>query len=154
MGTGSGAAESRQEPGPAAQAEAAESERGDQQANEGSTLFDLGTPESEAGETPAAAGGEDREAEKNEARRAVVERFTGGSRADPDDLTVLTGVGPMTQRLLNAMNVFTYRQIASFTAEDTENVAVAIGWTPDRIERNNWIEDARAHHLRIHGEET
>ena len=61
--------------------------------------------------------------------------------AAPDDLKAIDGVGPKLEKVLNGLGVWTYRQIAGWTAEE-------IAWVDDylafkgRIERDGWIAQA------------
>lgn len=45
----------------------------------------------------------------------------------PDDLTVLEGVGPKIQSVLNAAGIFTYRRLASTSAEELRRVLLNAG---------------------------
>ncbi len=59
----------------------------------------------------------------------------------PDDLTVIGGVGPKIQEVLNSLGVYHYDQIAAWTPEN-------IAWIDDhlsfsgRIDREGWVEQA------------
>ena len=65
------------------------------------------------------------------------------SRAtSPDDLKRIRGVGLLIERKLNAMGVETYEQIANWTADDVATVNAKLEFK-GRIERENWIEQAR-----------
>jgi predicted flap endonuclease-1-like 5' DNA nuclease len=91
--------------------------------------------------------------ERKAVMEALSERFAAGRGDRPDTLTKIPGIGPLTDRLLRSMNIRTYRQIASFTADDIANVAIALRTTPDHIERDDWIGNARQFHLEEHGEQ-
>ncbi len=60
----------------------------------------------------------------------------------PDDLKRIRGVGVLLERKLNAMGVTTYEQIANWTAADVGTVNSKLEFK-GRIERENWIEQAR-----------
>jgi predicted flap endonuclease-1-like 5' DNA nuclease len=60
----------------------------------------------------------------------------------PDDLKRIRGIGVLLERRLNAMGVTTYEQIANWTAEDVGTVNTKLEFQ-GRIERENWIEQAR-----------
>ena len=60
----------------------------------------------------------------------------------PDDLKRIRGIGVLLERKLNAMGVATYEQIANWTADDVGAVNNKLEFK-GRIERENWIEQAR-----------
>lgn len=60
----------------------------------------------------------------------------------PDDLKRIRGIGVLIEKKLNAMGVTTYEQIANWTADDVGTVARKLDFK-GRIERENWIEQAR-----------
>jgi len=60
----------------------------------------------------------------------------------PDDLKRIRGIGVLLERKLNAMGVTTYEQIANWTADDVGMVNNKLEFK-GRIERENWIEQAR-----------
>ena len=75
----------------------------------------------------------------------VTDRFEASADVMPDDLKRIHGVGPALERLLRAMNITTFRQIADFTDDDVELVSAALGRAfPGRITRDDWIGGARA----------
>ncbi len=55
----------------------------------------------------------------------------------PDDLKKLPGVGPATEKKLNALGLTTYAQIAALTAEDIEAVDTALK-LKGKIEADGW----------------
>lgn len=63
--------------------------------------------------------------------------------AAPDDLKLISGVGPKLEKVLNGLGVWTYAQIAAWGREE-------IAWVDDylafngRIERDRWIAQAGA----------
>ena len=60
----------------------------------------------------------------------------------PDDLKRIRGIGVLLERKLNAMGVTSYEQIANWTAADVGTVNSKLEFK-GRIERENWIEQAR-----------
>lgn len=62
--------------------------------------------------------------------------------APPQDLKRIRGIGVLIERRLNAMQIATYEQIANWTAEDIERVSRTLDFK-GRIERENWVEQAR-----------
>lgn len=61
----------------------------------------------------------------------------------PDDLSRIKGLGPKSREKLNALGVFHYDQIASWNLDNARWIGAAIG-APGRVERDKWIQQARA----------
>ncbi len=61
----------------------------------------------------------------------------------PDDLGRIKGIGPKSLEKLNALGVFHYDQIAAWDLENARWIGAAIG-APGRVERDKWIQQARA----------
>jgi len=57
---------------------------------------------------------------------------------DKDDLKLVKGIGPFIEEKLNALGIYTFRQIANFTEEIEQQVNEAIEFFPGRIRRDNW----------------
>ncbi|GAB3888390.1 hypothetical protein [Spirosoma agri] len=70
---------------------------------------------------------------------------------DADDLKDILGVGPFLERKLQSLGIFTYRQIANFTKEDIDKVNEIVEFFPGRIERDNWVQQAKEFHKRKYG---
>ncbi|MGA2407206.1 MAG: hypothetical protein ABSF81_10715 [Bacteroidales bacterium] len=62
---------------------------------------------------------------------------------EADDLTVISGIGGWIKEKLNVLDIYTFRQISNFTKEDIETVTEAIEYFPGRIERDEWILQAK-----------
>lgn len=60
-----------------------------------------------------------------------------------DDLKQLKGIGPQNEQRLNALGIYHFRQIAAWTPEQVAWVGSYLAF-PGRIERENWIDQARA----------
>ena len=71
-----------------------------------------------------------------------IARIGMASASEADDLKVISGVGPFLEKKLNAINIYTFRQIANFTPEDIDKVNDIIEFFPGRIERDNWVGQA------------
>ncbi len=61
----------------------------------------------------------------------------------PDDLSRIKGLGPKSREKLNALGVFHYDQIAAWNLDNAKWIGAAIG-APGRVERDKWIQQARA----------
>ncbi|HNA48194.1 MAG: hypothetical protein K1X60_09220 [Nitrospira sp.] len=81
-------------------------------------------------------------------------RSAGKSRsAQKDDLKQIHGIGPVMERVLNRMGMFTFRQIAEWKDQDVEHMASELNTFPDRIRHDNWIAGAKEQHFLKYGEE-
>lgn len=69
-------------------------------------------------------------------------RIGQASIAEADDLKAIAGVGPFLEKKLHATGIYTFRQIANFTADDIEQVNDIIEFFPGRIQRDNWVGQA------------
>jgi len=75
--------------------------------------------------------------------RIYYNRIGIAMKVDADDLTVISGIGGWIMEKLNALDIYTFQQISNFTREDIEAVTEAIEYFPGRIERDEWILQAR-----------
>ncbi|MFC5407942.1 hypothetical protein ACFPMF_01380 [Larkinella bovis] len=62
---------------------------------------------------------------------------------EADDLKDIVGVGPFFEKKLHTLGIFSFRQLANFTTEDVEKLSDIIEFFPDRIEREDWVGQAR-----------
>ncbi len=62
--------------------------------------------------------------------------------APREDLKRIRGIGVLIENRLNAMGVVAYEQIANWTATDIDRVSQTLDFK-GRIERENWVEQAR-----------
>jgi large subunit ribosomal protein L21 len=67
-----------------------------------------------------------------------------------DDLEEIEGVGPVLNGKLREMGVTTFAQIAAWTEADAERIGDQLDF-PGRIQRENWIDQARTLHAQKHG---
>ena len=56
---------------------------------------------------------------------------------------MISGIGPFIEERLHAKDIFTFRQISKFTPQDIETINDAIEYFSGRIERDEWIDQAR-----------
>lgn len=66
--------------------------------------------------------------------------FNGGLR---DDLKAIKGVGPAIEKTLNELGIFRYAQVAEMTNYDIERIANRLKGFKGRIEREDWMGQAR-----------
>ena len=59
-----------------------------------------------------------------------------------DDLKKITGVGPVLQKKLNAMGLFTFQQIGRMTNEDYDLFDEILGELPGKAKRDDWAGQA------------
>jgi predicted flap endonuclease-1-like 5' DNA nuclease len=76
----------------------------------------------------------------------------GGLLREPpreaDRLQAISGIGPVIERVLNELGIYRFGQLARLTPDDIEWLASRIGWFPQRIQRDDWVGQAR----RLQGE--
>jgi predicted flap endonuclease-1-like 5' DNA nuclease len=89
--------------------------------------------------------------EKDEALMAIARRkhlldytsFGSATEEEKDDLKMISGIGPFIEERLHALDIFTFRQISKFTPRDIETINIAIIYFSGRIERDEWVAQAR-----------
>jgi predicted flap endonuclease-1-like 5' DNA nuclease len=77
-----------------------------------------------------------------EAARRVASRSRVVRSGAADDLKRIRGIGVLTEKRLVAMGVASYEDIANWTREDIDRVSAQLDFK-GRIERENWVEQAR-----------
>jgi predicted flap endonuclease-1-like 5' DNA nuclease len=60
----------------------------------------------------------------------------------PDDLKRIRGIGVLIEKKLNSLGITQYEQVANWTGADIERISRILDFK-GRIERENWIEQAR-----------
>lgn len=76
-------------------------------------------------------------AEKKAAPKKATKKAEGA-----DDLTKISGVGPVIVGKLEGLGITTFQQIADFTAEDIERIDNELNFK-GRIERDDWVKQAK-----------
>src|SRR5690606_32481119 len=61
----------------------------------------------------------------------------------PDDLKLISGVGPKLEGVLNGLGIYTYAQVASWKKAEREWVDGYLRFK-GRIERDDWVKQAKA----------
>jgi len=61
-----------------------------------------------------------------------------------DDLKKIHGVGPYIEQKLNAIGIYTYEQLSELDAEQIRKITEAIQFFPGRIERDDWMSQAKS----------
>lgn len=62
---------------------------------------------------------------------------------DADDLTIISGIGGWIQKKLNALDIYTFKQISNFIEEDEKSITKAVSFFPGRIDRDEWVPQAQ-----------
>ena len=78
---------------------------------------------------------------KAEAKKAAPKK-AAKAKAGADDLTQISGVGPVIVKKLNALGVTTFAQIAAWTPEDVADMDEKLSFK-GRIDRDGWLEQAK-----------
>ena len=68
--------------------------------------------------------------------------YQAARSAPVEDLKRIRGIGVLIEKRLNSMGVLNYEQIANWTAADIARVSQSLDFK-GRIERENWVEQAR-----------
>jgi len=72
--------------------------------------------------------------------------------AEPDDLKLIVGIGPVLERMLHNLGIGSFRQIAHWSDSDVAEFDAKLPEFPGRITRDQWVTQARALHESKYGE--
>ncbi len=102
---------------------------------------------------PATATGETAVLNRIAARASELQfdRIGRALPTDADDLKDIIGVGPFLERKLHSLGIYTFRQISHFSKEDSKQVNEIIEFFPGRIDRDDWVGQAKVLHERKYG---
>ena len=81
-------------------------------------------------------------APKSEAKPKASKATPKKAKPAADDLTKISGVGPVIVGKLEKMGITTFRQIADFTADDITRVDDELNFK-GRIDRDEWVKQAK-----------
>ncbi len=70
--------------------------------------------------------------------------FGTAIRSERDDLTKINGIGPYIEEKLNEIDIYTFKQLSNLKESDIRVVTELIDFFPGRIERDDWVGQARA----------
>jgi predicted flap endonuclease-1-like 5' DNA nuclease len=73
-------------------------------------------------------------------------------RTEPDDLKLISGIGPALEKKLNACGISRYQELATLSDADIDRVEAAIK-SFGRIRRDDWIGQAKARHFEKYQEQ-
>lgn len=71
------------------------------------------------------------------------ESFGTATEANKDDLKLISGVGPFIEKKLNSIGIYTFSQVSKFAKKDIDDVTELIKFFPGRIERDDWVKQAK-----------
>lgn len=80
----------------------------------------------------------------------IIDRFavaTEIEKNDIDDLQQIKGIGPVIEKKLNIMGIVSFKQLSELPNEAIDEIAHAIKFFPDRIRRDQWIQQAKELYL-------
>ncbi len=81
--------------------------------------------------------------ERIKERKSAVNFNRIGIAKTKDELQKINGVGPFIEKKLNAIEIFTFKQIAKFNSKDIAIVNEVIELTPGHIEADMWVKQAK-----------
>ncbi len=80
---------------------------------------------------------------KNEVLAAIGTTIPSATADQKNDLTEIKGIGSFLEKKLNLLGIYTFDQISRFDANLIENVTTAIEFFPGRIDRDDWVGQAK-----------
>jgi predicted flap endonuclease-1-like 5' DNA nuclease len=87
---------------------------------------------------------EDRAATARTAINAAIgTRIKFATADEKNDLKKINGIGPFIEKKLNDIGIYTYEQISQFDAELISLITDAIQFFPGRIDRDDWVGQAK-----------
>jgi len=75
---------------------------------------------------------------------AIGSKIPRAAAADKDDLKLINGIGPFIEDKLNGIGIYTYQQISKFDENMISLITDAIQFFPGRIDRDDWVGQAKA----------
>jgi predicted flap endonuclease-1-like 5' DNA nuclease len=60
-----------------------------------------------------------------------------------DDLKIINGIGPFTEKKLKELGIYTFAQLAGMNVESTEKLNESLGLYNGKIKKEGWIEQAK-----------
>ncbi len=79
---------------------------------------------------------------KDKAKNIDFDRIGIVDAGQKDNLQIIKGIGPFIEKKLNALGIYTFKQIANFNDDDKDKVNDAIEFFPGRIKRDDWVGQA------------
>ena len=82
------------------------------------------------------------EEERNSRLEIIKSKLGEREGNEKDDLKLISGVGPVFEKTLNSIGVYTFDQVSKFDKESIQAVEDLIQKFPGRIERDDWVGQA------------
>ncbi|MDE0984056.1 MAG: 50S ribosomal protein L21 [Yoonia sp.] len=101
----------------------------------------LGAPTSMKAAAAAARASQPKAEKKAAAPKAAAPKAKAAASTDGDDLTRISGVGPVIVKKLHALDVTSFAQIAAWTPEDVADMDEKLSFK-GRIDRDDWLAQA------------
>lgn len=101
----------------------------------------LGAPTSLKAAAAAARASQPKAEKKAAAPKAAAPKAKAAASTDGDDLTRISGVGPVIVKKLHALDVTSFAQIAAWTPEDVADMDEKLSFK-GRIDRDDWLVQA------------
>jgi predicted flap endonuclease-1-like 5' DNA nuclease len=79
-------------------------------------------------------------------------RRVGYAKGVRDDLKDILGVGPVLEKTLNSIDVYTFKEIAGWNDARIDEVSTHLVSFPDRIRREDWVGQCKDLHKKNYGE--
>jgi predicted flap endonuclease-1-like 5' DNA nuclease/Ni/Fe-hydrogenase subunit HybB-like protein len=77
-----------------------------------------------------------------EKRASLIAKLGDGNAENADDLKLISGVGPVLEKKLNEIGIFTYQQVSKMTKVEYDLLDTLTGKFAGRAERDNWAAQA------------
>lgn len=74
--------------------------------------------------------------------RIYYDRLGHAHKYRANNLTMINGLGSWVEERLNALDIYTFRQISQLTHADIETITEVLEIIPGRIEEDNWVAQA------------
>jgi len=101
----------------------------------------LGAPTSMKAAAAAARASQPKAEKKAAVPKAAAPKAKAAASTDGDDLTRISGVGPVIVKKLHALDVTSFAQIAAWTPEDVADMDEKLSFK-GRIDRDDWLAQA------------
>jgi predicted flap endonuclease-1-like 5' DNA nuclease len=75
--------------------------------------------------------------------RIFYDRLGAARKHQANNLTLIKGIGLWIEERLNMLDIYTFEQISKLTPADVETITEILEISPDRIDRDDWVNQAR-----------
>ena len=83
------------------------------------------------------------EDELKQNQSTLLDRVGSADASQADDLKLISGVGPVLEKTLNSIGIFTFGQVSKMTSEEYNLLDSLTKSFPGRAERDNWASQAK-----------